>query len=78
MPCRGIMNTVKEAVALPASKRAEAEKRIGMSLREYFVGAIRDGARLDDMAARLGVSRVTAWTWLRSCGYRPGYRRDRR
>ena len=62
---------------MPASKMIQAEVRVGMSVSDYLKQAIRDGVKVQDMADALGVSRATAWLWLRIHGYRSGYRRAR-
>lgn len=63
---------------MPASKMTLAEKRIGMPVADYLRQAVADGVGVQDMADALGVSRATAWVWLRVHGYQSGYRRMRR
>ncbi len=63
---------------MPASKVREAEARVGMPVADYLRQAIRDGIGVKDMAEAMGVSRPTAWLWLRAHGYQSGYRRMRK
>lgn len=63
---------------MPASKMSIAEVRVGMPVADYLRQAIRDGVGVQDMANALGVSRATAWVWLRAHGYQSGYRRIRK
>jgi len=48
---------------MPASKKQEAEARVGMPLRRYIVKRLNAGAVWRKIADELGVSPTTLWAW---------------
>lgn len=51
-------------------KMREAEDRLGETLESWMPRKRDEGATLDEMAWELGVSRASAWGWIRWMGLR--------
>lgn len=49
------------------------EARIGMTRRAYYKQAAKDGKSINEIAAELGISRLTAAKWGRAEGFISGH-----
>ncbi len=64
-------HTVRKLIIPGPTRVGAIEAKIGMSLLEYFRGAIDRGLSQREMAVELGTTPASISNWMRKLGFRP-------